>query len=474
MENPTPGSDRKVMTWKWLPAFAIPILFVLTGGYVYLARPTSSLEARGTELARRAESQDTSPGSGAAAHVQVTYPRKGGVGRTTTQPGSVQAFESVDLFAGASGYLKTQTVDIGDRVRKGQVLATVDVPDLDKQVEHDTAVLAQANARVEQMNARVRSARADLDAAKAQVKQAIATHKSKQAMRRFHDQKLRRYEDLWRSQSIEERLVEEETEQRDAAIEAENAAEAAITTAESDVIASKARIDRAESDVREAQAEVGVAQASLDKTRVLIKYATVVAPFDGVITRRNFFPNDYIHAPTSSTGHLSLLTVQRTDLFRVVVQVPDRDVPFTKPGNAATIEFPTLGGKRFPAKVSRISYSEDPETRLMHVELDLPNPTGEIANGMYGRASISLDKANALTVPSSSLVGKSQNGKGSVYVVRDGHAHITPVAVGPDNGINVTILEGLKPDDQVITDAGAGIEDGAPVVATPTQPAANG
>jgi RND family efflux transporter MFP subunit len=437
-------------------------LLPVVGLGTYLARQTPHAEAQGPP---HQPASAESPAAG-DVHVQVVYPRKGGVDRTTTQPGSVQAFESVDLYAGVSGYLKTQSVDIGDHVKKGQVLATVDVPDLDKQVEHDQAVLAQARAHVEQMNARVTSARADVDAARAAVKQAEATHRSKKALRRFHDQKLKRYQDLWAYKSIEEKLVEEETEQRDAAIEAENAAEAAITTANAQVTATTAKITQAESDVREAEAEVGVAQANLDKTLVLKKYATIVAPFDGVITRRNFFPHDYIEAATSGAGHVPLLNVQRTDLFRVIVQVPDRDVPFTHPGNAATIEFLTLGGKKFPAKVSRVSYSEDPETRLMHVELDLPNPTGEIANGMYGKATIHLDRADALTVPSSSLVGKSENGKGSVYVVRGGHARLTPILLGSDNGIETSILGGLKPEDEVITDPGEGVEDGASVVVT--------
>jgi RND family efflux transporter MFP subunit len=436
-------------------------VFPVAGGYLYFTRNSPTLEAKDPEPREVASSPSD-------VHVQVTYPRKGGVERTTTQPGSVQAFESVDLYAGVPGYLKSQTVDIGDHVKKGQVLATVDVPDLDKEVEHDLAVLDQARARVKQMNARVTSARADLEAANAAVVQAQATHKSKKAERRFRDQQLRRIQELWALKSIEEKLVDEKMEQRDAAVEAENAAEAAIATTHAQVTAAGAKIVAAEADVREAEAEVGVAQANLDKTRVRIKYATIVSPFDGVITRRNFFPSDFIDAANSgAAGHLPLLNVQRTDLFRVVVQVPDRDVPFTHPGNAAIVEFATLGDKQFPAKVSRISYSEDPETRLMHVELDLPNPTGEVANGMYGKVTIHLDKADALTVPSSSLVGKSENGKGSVYVVRDGRAHLTPVLVGSDNGIEATILGGLKPQDEVVTDAAAGLEDGAPVVPIP-------
>jgi RND family efflux transporter MFP subunit len=428
----------------------------LAAAGLYLVRFTPQLEATPPE------SRGDPPSAG-EVHVQVKYPRKGGVERSTTQPGSVQAFESVDLYAGVSGYLKAQTVDIGDRVTKGQVLATVDVPDLDKQIERDRAAIDQARARVKVMNARVKSARADLKAAEAAVKQAAATHKSKKAERRYRDQQLARYQNLLDLKSIDERMVDEEVERHEAAVEAEAAAAEAITTAEARAIASQAKIEQADADVGEAEAEVGVAQANLNKSLVLKSFATLVAPFDGVVTRRNFFPNDYIDAANTGAGHVPLLNVQRTDLFRVVVQIPDRDVPACHGGNRATVQFETLGGKQFPGKVSRISYSEDPETRLMHVEVDLPNPTGEIKNGMYGHATIYLDRVDSLIVPSSALVGKSEGGKGHVYVVRDGRARLTPVVVGSDNGIEASVLGGLKPEDPVITDPGAGVEDGAAV-----------
>jgi HlyD family secretion protein len=459
VETPTKGSGRKIVTWKWLPAFGVLAIFPLAGAYVCMTRTPPAAEAQ------TAEPRQAEPAVADAVHVQVQYPDKRGVERTTTQPGSVHSFESVDLYAGVSGYLKRQPVDIGDRIKKGQVLATVDVPDLDKQVERDRAAVNQARARVEVMNARVTSAKADLEAAKAAVKQAQATARSKTAERRYRDQQLARYQNLKNLTAIDARMVDEETEHRDAALEAEFAATAAIATAQANEAAAQAKIKQAESDVLEAKAEVGVAQANLDKTLVLTKYAVITAPFDGVITRRNFFPNDYIDAANTGPGHIPLLNVQRTDLFRVVVQVPDRDAPFCHFGNRATVQFETLG-KSFPGKVSRISYSEDPETRLMHIEIDLHNNAkGEIKDGMYGHATIFLDSTGSLAVPSSALVGKAEGGQGKIYVVRDGHAHLTPVVIGSDNGIKTSIVSGLSPEDLVVIDPGSSIEDGVAVVA---------
>jgi RND family efflux transporter MFP subunit len=383
--------------------------------------------------------------------------------RTTSQPGTVQAFESVHLYAGVSGYLKTQTVDIGDRVKKDQVLATVDVPDLEKKVQQCQAAVDQAVARVKQMDAHIRSAEASLQAARAAVPQAEALARSKAAAQRFRDKQLQRMRELYALKSIDERLVDESTEQRDAAREAKIAADEGVNAAIERVREMEAKVAQARADKEEAEAEVKVAQAELGKAEVMVQFATIVAPFDGVITQRNFFPNDYVRAATESSTQLPLLTVQRTDLFRVVVQIPDRDVPYCDVGDPAVVEIDALPGQKFPGKVARIADSEDPQTRLMHVEIDLPNKTGRIRHGMYGRVTILLDHSDLLSVPTSCLVGKAENGKGSVYVVRDGRARLVPVEYGTDNGLRVAIHKGLQADDEVILHPGSNISDGTPV-----------
>jgi RND family efflux transporter MFP subunit len=452
------GPARNGFRWTFwlfggLLAFAVTI-----GGWRFLSEELSPAQVQ-------AQEQGQAPAPPAALPAQVVHPRKGAMQRTTCQPGTVQAFESVQLYAAVSGYLKQQTVDIGDRVKRDQVLLKVDVPELEKQVQRYTSLLDQARARVNQMRARVASARADKQAAQAAVVQAQATAKSAAATLRFRQQQLQRMKDLFALQSIDERLVDEKTEQRDAALEAERAAQAAVLTANAQVAAAQAKIDQAEADVVEAEAEVKVARAELEKTQVLVQYSTIVAPFDGVVTQRNFFPGDFVKAATEGGSAVPLLTVQRTDLMRVVVQIPDRDVPYADPGDPGVVEIDALPGQKFPAKIARIASSEDPDTRLMRVELDVPNPNGQIRNGMYGRVTIVLDKAaDQLSLPSSCLVGRSADGKAKVFVVRDGHARLTPIEVGADNGLQVAVLRGLRETDEVIDHAGTGIADGAAVV----------
>jgi multidrug efflux pump subunit AcrA (membrane-fusion protein) len=188
---------------------------VVAGGY-YLTRGLSPTEAHAQEPGTETEE---APPRGPSVRVEVICPRKGGMDRTTVQPGTVQSYESAQLFSEVSGYLKTQTVDIGDRVKRGQVLATLDVPELEKQVQRNEAVVKQAGARVRQMNARVASAKADRDAALAAVTQAQATAKSAEAWRRFREKQLSRMKDLFDLKSIDERLVDETQERFEASME---------------------------------------------------------------------------------------------------------------------------------------------------------------------------------------------------------------------------------------------------------------
>ena len=392
--------------------------------------------------------------------VKVVHPQKG-LERLSTQPGSIQAYESVKLFAKVAGFMKKQNVDIGDRVKAGQVLAVLDVPELESQVKRGKAVLAQARSRVVQMKARVNSVTAEHEASNAAVTQAEATAKSSAAWVRFRQKQYTRMKELFALKSIDERLVDESKERYEASVESELSSKAAILTSKAHVVAFAAKIESAQSDVAFAKAEVEVAEAELEKYTVQLGFATIKAPFDGVIAHRSYFPGDFIRSANEGSGHEPVLTVHRTDLMRVVVQIPDRDVPFAEPGDPAMVAIDSLGGKKTVGKISRIARSEDPLTRLMQIEIDLPNPDGRIWHGMYGKVTIVLDKsADQLAIPSACLVGRAENGMGAVYVVRDKHARLVRVQMGIDNGVQVGILSGLTVNDEVILQPGSAVSEG--------------
>src|SRR5262249_14928911 len=151
-----------------------------------------------------------------------------------------------------------------------------------------------------------------------------------------------------------------------------------------------ARVKKAEADLTEAKANVAVAEAKLDKANVLVGYTTITSPYDGVITNRRFFEGDFIRSAAEG-GSVPLLTVAAIDKVRVITQVPDSAVPYTDVGDNAEVTVDALPNEVFKGKVSRFSSSEDPSSRTMHTEIDLPNAKEKLRPGMYGIAKIILD-----------------------------------------------------------------------------------
>jgi RND family efflux transporter MFP subunit len=448
---------RRAGGWSWtLWAFVVVLTIAPAAGVVvYLTRPGTQAEA---------DTLTAAPETPGTVAVQVVRPEKGKLPRTTHQPGTVQAFDLARLYAQVSGYLTAENVDIGDHVKKGQVLIEIEVPELVKKRDRAAAAVDQANARVKLAEARVASATADRKAAQAKVVQANATERSAKAWRTFREKQLKRMQDLFALKSIDERLVDESQDQAEAAAETERSARAAISTAEAEEEAAAAKVKQAEADVASAQADVKVAQAELAQAQVQVDFARVTAPYDGYVTQRSLLPGDFVRAATEGSGGAPLLTVERTDKMRVVVQVPDRDVPYCEPGDPAVVEIDALPGKKFNARVARIARAEDPQSKLMHVEIDVPNPKGEIRQGMYGWVTIILNtEADQLSVPSGCLVGKAQKGQGAVYVVREGRARLVPVQIGVDNGELVAVEKGLTAGDEVVLQPPPDLHDGAPV-----------
>ena len=196
---------------------------------------------------------------------------------------------------------------------------------------------------------------------------------------------------------------------------------------------------------------------------MLAGYKTITSPYDGVITKRTFHRGAFIRAAERSREE-PLLVVERTDLLRAVVQVPDLDVPWVQRGSKAKVEIDALPGHVFDGVVARMADAEDPQSRTMRVEIDLPNPTGQLRQGMYGQVTILLRAlSHGLLVPSSCFVGPLKGGKGSVYVVRDGKAYLVPVDVASDDGVHAEIGRGLTDTDDVVYRYNGPIGEAIPV-----------
>ncbi|MBS0208356.1 MAG: efflux RND transporter periplasmic adaptor subunit [Planctomycetes bacterium] len=385
-------------------------------------------------------------------HVEAVHPRPGGLRRSTTQPAIINSFGIANLYAQVSGYLKTQQVDIGDRIKMGEVLAVIDVPEIETQLKGNQAQVGLAQSKVEQAEARVNSAVANWRAAKAAEQQSEEDVNKAVATRVFREKAYSRIKELFELKSIEEKLVDEEQERRDSARASERAANAALVSARAQIDAALASVELAKADVHAAKQQVRVAEAAVERTQVSLDYAKIVAPFDGVITVRNYYPGDFV--PDAQQGASKpILAAVRTDLMRVVVQIPDDDVAYVRQGEEASISVDALGGREFTGQVSRMANKEDELTRTMRIEIDLPNPDNLLRDGMYGRATIKLaaPSANAVTIPSGYLVGNVEHHHGSIYVVDNGKMRRQEVTIGADDGTHVEVLEGVDAGDWVVT-----------------------
>lgn len=457
----------------WTGRFLIGAIVcaVVVGGWFAFNR---GKPAAGPSVAAAAE-----PAMGESVRVEVIRPTPGGVERTSTQPGTVEPFESADLYAKASGYLAEQSVerdgkkvpvDIGTHVRAGEILARIAVPEYEKQVQRDTAAVRDAAAKVKQMEAHLAAARAEAKAADAAVALAKVLVRAKTSYRQYREKQRNRIQDLARKEAIEPKVADEQEDFYLSALEAENAAKEGVNAADERDSAAHARLTQAEADVDEAKADVLVATATLERSKVLLDYTVIRSPYTGVVTRRSFHVGDFIKSADQG-GNVPLLSVERTDLVRVVVQVPDRDVPYVHQGAPAVIEIDALTGVTFETRgddkveVARWADSEDPGTRTMRTEVDVKNTQGLLRTGMFGRATLYLGTgpANALRIPSAALVGKAEGGRGTVHVVRDGKAKSVAVRYATDNGVEVEIVSGLAPTDEVIVRANGPIDDGTPV-----------
>lgn len=445
----------------WLGAAGVVVLAAALGAFWLY---------RGTTSEARAQAHDENTRAAEAVAVKVVRPQGGGIERTTTQPGTVRAFDYEELYAKVSGYLKKQDVDIGSKVKKGQVLAQIDAPELIQDKLHAEAALAQAHSQKKQMVAHLDTAKAELLAASSRIKQKEAEVKRAHANLKFRTLQYARIKNLADFGSVDQKLVEESHDQLESADAWHEAAIVAVDTAKADEAATKAKVEQAKADIEAAEANIRVAAASLERANVFVGFTQIKSNYDGVVTARNFHNGDFIK-PGDRGANTPLLVVQVQDKMRLIIQVPDTDSPFCDEGDLVEFAITTLGrtlktqpdDPTKPLKIDRISYSQDQKTRAMRVEVDLLNKKGLLRDGLYGDVTIHLQQGrkDAVRLPSTTL--KTVGAKTVVYVVRGGVAHEVAVTVGQNNANQAEILTGVRPGDEVIDHPSGEVRDGVAV-----------
>ncbi|MEQ8790612.1 MAG: efflux RND transporter periplasmic adaptor subunit [Pirellulaceae bacterium] len=384
----------------------------------------------------------------------------------TTQPATIEAFHESQLHSKVSGYLKTLAVDIGDEVRQDAVLAVIDVPELAKQRERQEAQVQQLKANEERAAAGVELAKAGVTAAGAARDEAAANVAAAEATLAAYRAELERVTQLVQEKSVASRLLDEAREHFQSAQASRQAVDAAIAAAEANVVVAQARQTAAEADVRVAAATTREMEKQLEETDVMIAYASLKAPFDGVVVERYVDPGDLVRnaQTTASDSRRPLITIAAIDRVRVRIAVPENDAAWIRVGDAAAVQLRAFPGQAFPGTVARLARRLDESTRTMLVEVDLDNPDRAILPGMYGQATITQDRQLASVVLPAGSVRFSETGAARVYVVGDDNkVRLVEVETGYDDGSKIEITRGLSGGERVVTAMLDRLEDGQSV-----------
>jgi RND family efflux transporter MFP subunit len=333
--------------------------------------------------------------------VRVAAVTPGAAVVSTKLPGTTLAFEAADLYARANGYVEKRNVDIGDHVKAGDVLAVLTAPELDHQIAQAESAIAQGQANIRQTDANAKLAAATNSRSATLVKQGWVTAQ----------------------QGDIDRLTEEAQK---AALGAAQANDSALKNA----------------------------------LRVLAQqkdYLTVVAPFDGVITQRGIDVGSLVQS-----GATLLFNLQKTDVIRVQVYVPQDQAFGLAPGVDVAVRVPEMPDHVFPGHVTRIAESLQQGTRTLLAEADVPNPDGLLKAGVYCQVELKIPrKTAAMTIPADALIF-NRNGT-QVAVIEDEVAHLRKIEVARDFGTSIETSAGVSPGDKVILNPAADLADGQKV-----------
>ena len=329
---------------------------------------------------------------------------------STTQPATIHPFYEAELASRVSGYASSVAVDIGDSVKEGEVLAVIDVPEKKIQAERKEAEIRLLSSKKDQLDAGVKSAEALVKAARLESE---------------------RVEKLVRTGAVTERIRDE-----------------ALSRTES----AEAQLGVSQAEVKSAEAAVEVAEKELDELRTMVGYATLKAPFAGVVTKRGLDPGDLVTVADRDAQGGALFQIVMVKKVRVRVAVPEVEAVRVNAGDPATFRCRALKGEEFSGKVARASQSIDSATGSMLVEIDLDNAEGKLLPGMFGETTIQLEsRVGVVVLPVDAVrFGDTTGGASVVYVVEGGKVKVVAVKTGLDDGNRIEITEGLSGGEQVI------------------------
>ncbi len=371
--------------------------------------------------------------------VVTVQPQRQTIHRAIRQPGTIEAFERTPVHARVAGYVEKVYVDIGDRVRQGDALAKQQVPELEEEVNEKEALVTQAIAEVEQARQGLATAEAAIDTAKALIQVAEAGRARTKSDYERWEGEYKRVQELVQRQVIDSQIRDETLNQFKSSEAARDETEAKVKAAEAALKESITRRDKAKADVQTAAARLAVTEANHRRMAAWLEYATLRAPFDGVVSARNIDTGHFLQPAGSGGKTEPLFIVERIDTVRILVDVPEADAVAVKVGTPAVIHVQGIAGLEIPAQVTRSSWSLEARERTLRVEINLPNSEGRLRPGMYAYAVITLEYADRLTLPATAVV--KQGDQTFCYRVEGGKAVRMPIKVGFTSGERLEVLQ---------------------------------
>ena len=361
----------------------------------------------------------------AAEHptVSVVKVTRGDLSQTVTLAAEFRPFQEVEVHAKVAGYVKAIYVDVGDRVNAGQLLAVLEIPEL-----QDDMVTAEA--AVKRSQEEVNRAQADLGRTESAHEVAHLGSTRLAAV-------MKQRPNLVAQQDIDE------AQGRD------RVAEAQVATARAAVAA--------------AQEQLAVARANENKTKTLFAYARITAPFTGVITHRYADTGSMIQAGTSSQSQaMPVVRLSQNNLLRLSIQVPESVVAQIHLGAPVDVKVQALN-RNFQGKVARFADTLNLDTRTMETEVDVPNPKLELVPGMYAYAQITTDQAHDVVVAPIQALDRKDDNATVMVVADDGRLELRPVTVGLESPNQVEVRSGLAPGDLAVIGSRAQLKAGRTV-----------
>lgn len=385
--------DRTAPRRSRVRALARWLLLAVAAGGVFVAGYLPKQRARAALVA---EAQRDNQGLPEVATIQA---KPLAAAKPFSLPGNLKGFEQTVLFARANGYVSRWLADMGDQVEEGQLLAELDTPELDREVEQAQAGVAESVAALTEAKAGRDFARVNLERFQALVPAGVAT---------------------------------------------------------------QGELQKAEAEAHVSDAKVGVAQAvrssrlaNLHRLEQLKSFARVTAPFSGVVTSRKVDRGTLVSAGSSALFELAMV-----EPLRVIIDVPQSLALGVQAGATGSLRVRELPGQSFTAKVERTSGTLESSSRTLRVELSVPNPGRRLLPGMYAEVAIALERTRSILVLPASAVISTKEGLRVATVDEANVVRMKPVVLERDNGSEVEIASGISPSDRIVASPRPFLSDG--------------